>query len=128
MKAARLPRLLTLAIVGSAAAVFMVIYLHPIQSATIAVLTAILWLLLRRGGVKPVGGIFYEMREEDGLLQLVIQARDHVSVDVVGDTVRIVGGGVRELIKLPWAGILKNMNVVNNVVTAIITPARKSSE
>jgi len=127
MKAARLPRLVMLATAGGIAAVFMLIYLHPIQTAIIAGLAAVLWILLRRGGgVKPVGGIFYEMREEDGLLQLVIQARGHVSVDVVGDTVKIVGGGVREFIKLPWTGILKNMNVVNNVVTAIIT--RRSSK
>ncbi|GBC68956.1 hypothetical protein HRbin01_00646 [archaeon HR01] len=123
-------RLLTLLTLLSVAAVFMAIYLHPLHLAIVGGLSAILFLLLRGGGGASEArqkDIYYEMREENGLLHLIIQARGLVSVEVVGNTVKIVGGGKREFVKLPWSGILKNMKIVNNVVTAVISPINPRS-
>ncbi|MEM4297156.1 MAG: hypothetical protein QW815_02160 [Nitrososphaerota archaeon] len=118
----KFPKLAVLTVGAIVAASLMIIYIHPLQLAILAALTAILALLLRKGGRAEPGKLYYEMREEDGLLHLVIQSRERVAVEVVGNTVRIVGSGVREFIRLPCSGILKNLQVVNNVVTAVITP------
>jgi len=121
-------RILVPVAVGGLAAAVTLLTLHPFQVVLIVGVAFLLVLALRktRAGIlpNPQESVFYEVQQEgEGLIHLVAQARRRVTVEVVGDTARIVGSGVRELVKLPWSGVLRSLKVVNNVTTAVIEKA-----